>query len=601
MRNRLDLGFEDLGEQQFKNIAQPVRAFRVNCVEAGFPYADLASCESLPLPNKPSIAILPFASLSSDPAQEYLADGLRLDIQAALVKASGLFLIAPNTVARYRNAEISAEQAGRQMGVRYVLEGAVQRSDKRLRTTVELTDVVARRIVWAERYDRILDDGLAIQDEITAEVLKALDVQLASGEKWLLHSTLKSLEALDCFYRGLSRFYAGTKSDNAAAREMFERVARLQPDSAVGPAYLCFTYWVDAFRGWTDSRQRSLAEAARWAKKSVKYSTSNGLAHIVLASIHLLKRRHEQALADCYKAVDLRPNCPTANIYLANVLHYCGRPAEAISKVGEAIRITPLYPPWYMSLLAAAYRDSGQLAQSLAAARHGIRLSPSDLEPRLILCSAHILAGQKQQAREWRARSSRSIRRSRRGDTSPTSPTRTIKPCSSWRTALARRGFQPDEQASARPGRSSMAATPVPERPMPDHPTLKFAAIGLDHRHIYHQVGRLLALGAECVGFHARDSAVPLAGFVERFPHLKRVADPQELLDDPQVQLIVSAGIPGERADIAIAAMRHGKDVMVDKPGRRSPRRSSMRCAPPSRRPAGSGRSTSPSASRCRR
>jgi adenylate cyclase len=401
VKSRLDLRFEDLGEQQFKNIAEPVRAFRIRCAEADFPYADFfATCESLPLPNKPSIAIMPFANLSGDPAQDYLADGLRLDIQAALVKASGLFLIAPNTVARCRNAEMSAADAGRQMGVRYVLEGAVRRSGQRIRTTVELTDVIARQIVWAEQYDRVLEDGLAVQDEIAAEVLKALDVKLASGERWLLHSTLKSLEALDFFYRGLSRFYAGTKDDNAAAREMFEQVARLQPDSAVGPAYLCFTHWVDAFRGWTDPKERSLTQAARWAERAVRHRKSNGLAHIVLASIHLLKRRHDEALADCYKAVELRPNCPTANSYLANVLHYCGRPAEAIAKVKEAIRITPVYPPWYMSLLAAAYRESGQLAQSVTAARHGIRLSPADTEPRLILCSDYVLAGQSQQARE---------------------------------------------------------------------------------------------------------------------------------------------------------------------------------------------------------
>lgn len=399
VRNRVDLSFEDLGEQQFKNIREPVRTFRISCAEAGFPYADFSTCEALPLPKKPSIAIMPFANLSGDPAQDYLADGLRLDIQAALVKASGLFLIAANTVVRYRNAEISAEEAGRQMGVHYVLEGAVRRSGQRLRTTVELTDVVARQIVWAEQYDRVLDDSLAVQDEITAEVLKALDVKLASGERWLLHSTLKSLEALDFFYRGLSRFYAGTKDDNAAAREMFEEVARLQAESAVGPAYLCFTHWVDAFRGWTDSKERSLSEAARWAKIAIKHTNSNGLGHIVLASIHLLKRRHDEALVDCYKAVELRPNCPTANSYLANVLHYCGRSAEAVTKLKEAIRITPVYPPWYMSLLAAAYRESGQVAQSMTAARHGIRLNPGDLEPRLVLCSAYVLAGQAQQAR----------------------------------------------------------------------------------------------------------------------------------------------------------------------------------------------------------
>jgi adenylate cyclase len=400
VKNRLDLRFEDLGDQRFKNVAEPVRTFRIDCAEAAFPYADVvAGCESLPLPSRPSIAIMPFANLSGDPAQDHLADGLRLDIQAALVKASGLFLIAPNTVARYRDAGVSAQDAGRRMGVRYVLEGAVRRSGQRLRTTVELTDVVARQIVWAEQYDRVLCDGLVVQDEITAEVLKALDVKLASGERWLLHSTLKSLEALDFFYRGLSRFYAGTEDDNAAAREMFAEVARLQPDSAVGPAYLCFTHWVDAFRGWTSSKERSLTQAARWAERALRHTHSNGLAHIVLASIDLLKHRHDAALANCYRAVELRPNCPTANSYLANVLHYCGRPAEAVTRLKEAIRITPVYPPWYMSLLAAAYRDSGQLGESMTAARHAIRLNQADLEPRLILCTAHILAGQPQPAR----------------------------------------------------------------------------------------------------------------------------------------------------------------------------------------------------------
>ena len=135
---------------------------------------------------------------------------------------------------------------------------------------------------------------------------------------------------------------------------------------------------------------------------------------------------------------------------------------------------------------------------------------------------------------------------------------------------------------------------------MPDHPTLKFAAIGLDHRHIYHQVGRLLALGAECKGFHSRDEAMPLQGFVERFPDLERVADPQALLDDPEVQLIVSAGIPGERADIAIAAMRHGKDVMVDKAGVITEAQlDAVRAT--QQATAASGRSTSPSVSRCQR
>jgi len=399
VRNRVAYAFEDLGPQRFKNIVEPVQVFRfapAGIAEPGSgPACGAAALRPL---EKPAIAVLPFANLSGDPEHDYLAEGLRLDIQATLVHASALFLIAPATVARYRGGTIPAEQAGREMGVRYILEGAVRRSGARIRVTTELTDVTARRIVWAERYDRVLEDGFDVQDEIVAEVLKGLDVKLASGEKWLLHSSLKSLQALDVFYRGLSRFYAGTRDDNAAAREAFEALTRVQPDSPVGPAYLCFTHWVDAFRGWTDSKERSLAEAEGWAEKAVSFRGNNGLAHIVLAAVHLLNRRHDEALAECYRAVELRPNCPTANCYLANILHYCGRSAEAVAKVEEAIRITPVYPPWYMTVLAAAYRDSGEFEKSIAAAERGIRMSPGDRDLKLVLCSAYSLAGQPQRA-----------------------------------------------------------------------------------------------------------------------------------------------------------------------------------------------------------
>lgn len=401
VKSRVDFRFEDLGAQTLKNIAEPVRVYRIAPAGSGPDPRPVAwASEDLPSPNKPSIAILPFANLSGESGHDHFADGLRLAIQAAFIHASGLFLIAAATVNRYRDADVTAEQAGREMGVRYVLQGAVQRSGQRIRVTLELTDVVARQIVWAERYDRLPDDVFTLQDEITAEVLKALDIKLASGQKWLLHSTITSLEALDPFYRGLSLFYSGTRDGNAAAREMFEAVARLQPDSPIGPAYLCFTYWADAFRGWAASKEQSLGQATLWAERAIKTKGSNGLAHIVLASVHLLNRRHDEALATCYKAVELRPNCPTANSYLANILHYCGRPAEAIAKIQEAIRIAPVFPPWYITLLAAAYRDNGEIGKSISAAEHGLRLSPEDLDARLVLCSDYSLAGQHQQARK---------------------------------------------------------------------------------------------------------------------------------------------------------------------------------------------------------
>ncbi|OHV78572.1 adenylate/guanylate cyclase domain-containing protein [Ensifer sp. LCM 4579] len=399
VKNRVKLRFEDLGAQTLKNIVDPVHVYRIVPAAGGpeprhIPWAT----ENMPIPKKPSIVVLPFANFTGEPDHDYLADGLRLNIQAALIHASGLFLIGAATCNRYRNTDVTAEQAGRELGVRYVLRGAVQKSGQRIRAMLELTDVVARQIVWAERYDRLVDDAFAMQDEITAEVLKALDVKLASGEKWLLHNTISNLEALDPFYRGLSLFYAGSREANAAAREMFETVFRLQPDSPVGPAYLCFTFWVDAFRGWATSKEQSLAQAALWADKAVKLRGSNGLAHIVLASIHLLNRHHEEALATCYKAVELRPNCPTANSYLANILCYCGRPSEAIAKVQEAMRITPVFPSWYMTLLAVAYRDTGEIAKSISAAEHSRKLSPDDYDALVVLCSDYSLLGQHQQA-----------------------------------------------------------------------------------------------------------------------------------------------------------------------------------------------------------
>jgi adenylate cyclase len=178
VKNRVEYTFDDLGAQRFKNIAEPVHVFRLDPTGTSDPtFRPACGAAALRPPDKPSIAILPFANLSGDPEQDYLAEGLRLDIQATLVHASELFLIAPATVARYRGRATPADQAGREIGVRYVLQGAVRRSGGRIRVTTELTDVLARQIVWAERYDRVLEDGFVVQDEIVAEILKGLDIE----------------------------------------------------------------------------------------------------------------------------------------------------------------------------------------------------------------------------------------------------------------------------------------------------------------------------------------------------------------------------------------------------------------------------------------
>ncbi len=397
---KIDASFDDLGEQIVKNIARPIRVYWVRLNSGDSTWA-VDNAQMLPLPTKPSIAVLPFKNLSDDPAQDKFVDGLRLAIQATLVQIPGLFLLAPPAVANYRNQEIDAHRVGRRMGVRYVLEGAAQRSGERIRVTVQLTDAAAGQVVWAERYDRALAHTLEVQDEITVAVVSAVDTRLVSGEILRgVRGTLTNLDALESFYRGLNYFYARSKENIVLARRDFEDVYRRQPDSPIGPALLSMCHWLDASMGWADSKDQSLKQAVEWAEKTVGFEFSNGLAHVVLAGIHLLNRRHDEVLVMCYQGLDMRPTCPMATVTLANVLHYSGYSAEAVPKVKAAMRLMHVYPPWFVTLLAAAYRDIGDVDQSIATARQGLELSPQDVDMRLILCSDYSVAGLLDHARE---------------------------------------------------------------------------------------------------------------------------------------------------------------------------------------------------------
>lgn len=396
VRAGLDRAAEDLGRQELKNIARPVRVVRLTADRRHRSATGQAERPSV----RPAIAVLPFRDIGGDD-DDHFADGLRLAIQATLVRISGLFLIAPPAVARFRGRDDATEDAARATGARYVLEGAAQRSGNRIRITVSLTDTEAGRALWAGRYDRDLTDTFAVQDEITAEVVRALDVKLIRGEEaMVMRHVLGNLDALDTFYRGLTLFYARSRENNTAARGLFEKVAELQPDSPVGYSYVCFTFWLDAFMGWAEHPEETLDQAVAWAEKATAYKGTDGLAHIVLASAHLIARRHEEALATCREAVARRPSCPAANSYLANVLHYCGDPEAAIARISEAMRLMPVHPPWFISLLAAARREAGDLPGSIAVAEGGLRDAPEDLPTRVVLCSDYVLAGRERDAVE---------------------------------------------------------------------------------------------------------------------------------------------------------------------------------------------------------
>ncbi len=397
---------EDMGEQALKNIEDPVRAYRILpdrrpslAAEPAQPASSTSSFEFRAV-ERPSIAILPFKNLSGDPAQDYLAEGLRLGILSSLIQLSGLFLITTNAVNGYRGRDVPAAQAGSEVGVRYVLDGAVQQAGNRIRATLQLTDVQTGEFVWAERYDRVLDDLFEMQDEITQEVIISLDIQLLGREgDRIWFNKLTSSKARELWLRGISHLYAGTKDDNAAAQRIAEELHQVQPDTMHGVGIVALTHWLDVFFGWTGPDARSSERATEWAEKTIQYEDNNGFGHIVLGHLQLFEGRHDEALENCRIATALRSRCPFAHVLLASAQNYCGDPQGAVKNAREALEIERIYAPWMINVLAAAYRDDGKVNLSIPAAREAVRLDPRQTQARIILCSDYTLENSGDEAR----------------------------------------------------------------------------------------------------------------------------------------------------------------------------------------------------------
>ena len=400
---KIPQAFEFMGERTLKNIEGPVRAYRVstNREKPETPEkARVSSALEFAPPDRPSIAILPFKSLGTEPDKDYLADGLRLGISASLTQLSGLFLVHAPALHAYRGKEVSAHSVGAELDARYILEGAVQQAGNRVRVTVQITDVDARQTIFAESYDRVLVDIFQVQDEITKELISSLNIKLATNERnriWF--GKLNSPEAVEYYYRGASHFYELNREDNATARDLFEKLYRVQPDSVVGPSYVSVTHWMDAFFDWTNSAARSMEMAATWAKRAMEYEDNNGIGHAVFGHLLLLDGKYDEALATCSTGAKLRSSCPLAHGLLGLVLNYCGDARSAVKSVKEALQLEKVYPIWLIDILAVAYRDCGDVELSIPAAKESLRLNPQNNDARLILCSDYKLSADDEQAR----------------------------------------------------------------------------------------------------------------------------------------------------------------------------------------------------------
>jgi adenylate cyclase len=347
----------------------------------------------LGLPNRPSIILLPFKTIGDNRQEvEALSEGLRLDIQNALTKMSGLFLIGAGSAYALRG--LAGTDAAKRAGVRYALEGSVQRTNDATRVNVQVVDALTDTVSWSEQYDRVLDSNFALQDEIATKVVNALDVKLSSGEQARIwHKCLRDPKARDCFYRGAQAFVRMTQDSIASARACFLRLSELAPGSPYGPTWIAMCLWFEATRGWAADPVEARQQAGVWAERAVAMEDADGQAHTVLGNVRLLQRRFDDASAIAHQALEIRPGCTNANAFLANVLLYCGDPKTAIVHARRAIRYMPVYPPWFIEILAAAYRDAAMPDLAVVAAREILRITPATLNGRLVLASALVRCG----------------------------------------------------------------------------------------------------------------------------------------------------------------------------------------------------------------
>jgi TolB-like protein len=324
----------------------------------------------LSLPETPSIAVLPFANMSADPEQEFFSDGITEDIITALSKVPDLLVVARNSTFTYKGQAIDVKQVSREQGVRYVLEGSVRKAGNRVRITTQLIDATTGHHLWAERYDRDLEDIFAVQDEITREVVIALEVRLSGGEQARFWSSgTKNLEAWECVRLGMDLTNRGTPEGLREAQRLSERALELDENYAMAWVTLGWTHHhgVDVGYASKESPRAALGLAADCAKKALELDPSCADAYSLVGFCHLSKGEHDQAITMSERSVELAPSNAEILALSANVQNKSGRPERSLVLIKMAMRRCPVYPGWFLWVLGTAYRLTGQTESAIRA------------------------------------------------------------------------------------------------------------------------------------------------------------------------------------------------------------------------------------------
>ena len=444
VKNKVSVGYQYLGKQTVKNIPDPVRAYKVlmgpeavgkvigekepketrwgwkavaavavmvligvgliwNFYLRG-PQIERARVEKMafPLPDKPSIAVLPFVNMGGDPEQVYFADGITEDLITDLSKVAGLFVIARNSTFMYKDKATDIREVAKTLGVRYVLEGSVRRSGQKVRVNAQLIDATTGGHVWADRYDGDLKNIFAFQDKVARNVVTALAVELTKDDRErVARRGTENTQAYDVFLKGWQHYLRQTPEDFRAAIVQFKKAAELDPNYGRAYAALAATYWEASTRYWDAAlgfhrHQEAQFQAEQFLAKAMCDPTP--LAHQVASAMLLQAQKHDEAIAEAKRAIAGDPNDADGYVSLANALSFTGKATEALELVERAIRLNPHFPPYYLYQLGLARFGMKRLDEAATSLERALALNRDDYWSQRLLLATYGLLGRREDA-----------------------------------------------------------------------------------------------------------------------------------------------------------------------------------------------------------
>ncbi len=401
VRSKVAAGFEDLGEQEVKNIPEPVRVYRIVLAQQKtVGESRRGARQNFSLPDTPSIAVLPFTNMSGDPEQEYFADGITQDIVTALSKIAELLVIFVDAMVSHSITNPKTLEVATGLGVSHFLKGSVRKAGNRVRVSTQLVVANTGRNLWAERYDRELTDIFALQDNITQEIVTAMQVNLTEGEQARLRRRqTENIAAWECYVRGISKHRRFTRDGTAAARTLFEQALALDPNFGAAWAYLGRSHWQDARAGWSELPHASLERAAECVERSLAIDDAYPEAHTSLGMVRTLQRRFEEAIAAGERSIDLGPNVAESYVMLALTLSYVGKPEKGVALIDKAMRLSPFYHDNWLGVLANGYRMLGRYEESIALEHGRLKRNPENFYSDFRLAVLYMELGREQEAR----------------------------------------------------------------------------------------------------------------------------------------------------------------------------------------------------------